>query len=90
MPELFCENPALGSHGNLLNIIHLIKAEPNTSPSQLPQKYLTVNDDAEKRLLDPAGQRQTFNIAVRLLLIVNRGLSHRAIEVLENSQLSSL
>jgi hypothetical protein len=87
VPELFCLNPALRSHSDLLGIIRLMKTHPDAPRVHLTQQYFANRDDAAIKIPDPTDQLRAFNIAARVLLMVNCGLSHESIEILEYAQL---
>lgn len=87
VPEQVCKTAALRSHDDLLNIIRLIKTEPEQPRSHLTQHFFANRDDAQTGLPNPADQSRAFNMAARVLLMVNCGLSQHSIEILEYSQL---
>lgn len=87
VPEQVCKTAALRSHGDLLDIIRLLKTQPEKPRSHLTQHFFASRDDAQAGLPNPADQSRAFNIAARVLLMVNCGLSQQSIESLEYSQL---
>ena len=90
VPELLCRNPALKSHGDLLDLMRTIKSKPDISRSDLTVEFFANRKDTANKLPDPADQSRAFNIAARFLLMVNCALSHRSIEILEHGYIPFL
>jgi hypothetical protein len=86
VPEFTCTTPALRSHSDLVDIMRLIKTNPDSQRSQLTHLYFSKRSDMGHVLPDPADQSRAFTMAARILLMVNCELSHQSIEFLEYAQ----
>ncbi|ORY17649.1 hypothetical protein BCR34DRAFT_621819 [Clohesyomyces aquaticus] len=53
VPELFTQNPALGSHDDPLDILRLVKSISDVSRSELTQEYFSGREDEEKGTPEP-------------------------------------
>jgi len=84
VPELLCRNSALRSHGDLLDLIRLIKSKPDASRTDLTTTFFVNRKDSNNKLPDTADQHRAFNIAARFVLMVNCSRSHQSVETLEN------
>lgn len=87
VPELTTVKPALRFHNDLFDIIRLIRARPNEPRSSLMQQYFVERDDDGQKVPDPTDQSRAFNMAVRILFMVNCGISHQYSDDLEYAQL---
>lgn len=85
VPELLTESsPALRTHEDLLDILRLLKAQPDTPRSQLTREYFSRRPDEEGKCPPVSDQNRALNLAVRVLLMVNCAVPHQYSGILES------
>ncbi|OAL50941.1 hypothetical protein IQ07DRAFT_406671 [Pyrenochaeta sp. DS3sAY3a] len=83
VPEFGSEGPALSSHEDLLNIIQLIKAKPNTNREDLMRQLFLTTQSVTNRA-SASDQNRSMNIAASILLLSNCGTSYECADFLED------
>ena len=73
--------PAIRSHQDLFNIIRLLKENPTVSRIQLTKEYFSSRNENETPLSD---QHRAFNIALRVIAMINCTVETQAGGLLES------
>jgi hypothetical protein len=80
VPELLPgSKPALRNHGDVLEIIRLIRSQPNTSRSELTRAYFSQRDTPPP----PADQHRAFNLAIKIMSMVTCSAENQPSGLLE-------
>jgi hypothetical protein len=84
VPELLPgSHPALRTHEDVLDIIRMLKAQPDARRSQLTHNYFTSRDGGHVPLPPLADQDRSFNLAVRIMTMVNCSVQRQSFDLLE-------
>jgi hypothetical protein len=84
VPELLPGNhAALRTHNDVFDIIQIIKAWPDLPRSQLTKEYFSSRDNGQSPLPPLTDQNRAFNLAVRIMTMVNCSANHQQSDVLE-------
>ncbi|KAF2184553.1 hypothetical protein K469DRAFT_633278 [Zopfia rhizophila CBS 207.26] len=85
VPELSIEPPAMSTHEDLIEIIHLLKRKSSIPQAQLTSEFFASRKDQEGRLPARADQDRAFSIAATVLTMVTCATSRQSPVLLEQS-----
>ncbi|KAF2868330.1 hypothetical protein BDV95DRAFT_500911 [Massariosphaeria phaeospora] len=87
VPELYGGAPALRTLDDMLDIIRLIKIDPNTPTTQLTSVYFADRTGDPGRTPVAWDQNRAFNIAASVMFMVTCGASQQCSEILEDGHI---
>jgi len=88
VPEMYTSRPALSSHADLRDVIHLIQNRPHDTREQLMEAHFTRGITSNTDLPGTSDQARAMNLGASILFSVNCGISHEHIALLEDGSSS--